>query len=60
MKKTYMKPAISVIVMGNKQNLLTGSLGLTSEGGTVPLINYEYEGEALSRPLINVDLWEEE
>jgi len=60
MKKTYMKPAISVIVMGNKQNLLTGSsLGLTSEGGTVPLINYEYDGEALSRSLENVDLWEE-
>ncbi len=55
-----MKPAISVIVMGNKQNLLTGSsLGLTSEGGTVPLINYEYDGEALSRSLENVDLWEE-
>ena len=54
-----MKPAISVIVMGNKQNLLTGSLGLTSEGGTVPLIPAEYDGEALSRPLKNVDLWEE-
>lgn len=55
-----MKPAISVIVMGNKQNLLTGSLGLTSEGGTVPLIDAEYNGEALSRPLENVDLWGEE
>lgn len=54
-----MKPAISVIVMGNKQNLLTGSLGLTSEGGTVPLIPAEYDGSALSRPFENVDLWEE-
>ena len=55
-----MKPAISVIVMGYKENLLTGSLGLTNEGGTAPLIDYEYNGVALSRPLKNVDLWEEE
>jgi len=55
-----MKPAISVIVVGYKENLLTGSLGLTSEGGSAPLIPAEYDGEALSRPLKNVDLWEEE
>ena len=56
-----MKPAISVIVMGYKENLLTGSsLGLTSEGGSVWLTPTEYDGEALSRPLKNVDLWEEE
>ena len=55
-----MKPAISVIVVGYKENLLTGSLGLTSEGGSVWLMNTEYDGEALSRPLKNVDLWEEE
>ena len=55
-----MKPAISVIVMGNKQNLLTGSLGLTSEGGSTELMTTEYDGEALSRPLKNVNLWEEE
>ena len=53
-----MKPAISVIVVGYKENLLTGSLGLTSEGGSAPLMYTEYDGEALSRP--NVDLWEEE
>lgn len=55
-----MKPAISVIVVDYKENLLTGSLGLTSEGGSAPLMDIEYEGVALSRPLKNVDLWEEE
>lgn len=58
MEKTYMKPAISVIVVGYKENLLAGSLGLTSEGGSAPLINYEYDGNALSRS--NVNLWEDE
>jgi len=60
MEKTYMKPAISVIVEGCEEDLLTGSLGLTSEGGSTPLIDAEYDGEALSRQLNNVDLWEEE
>jgi len=60
MEKTYTKPAIKVIVAGYEENLLTGSLGLTSEGGTAPLTDAEYNGEALSRPLDNVDLWEEE
>ena len=55
-----MKPAISVIVVDYKENILTGSMGLTSEGGSAPLMNTEYDGEALSRPLKNVDLWEEE
>ena len=55
-----MKPAISVIVEGYEEDLLTGSLGLTSEGGSTPLIDAEYDGEALSRSLNNVDLWEEE
>lgn len=48
-----MKPAISVIVMAHNEKLLTGSLGLTSEGGSTPLIDYEYNGEALA-PSLNI------
>ena len=56
-----MKPAISVIVMGYKENLLTGSsLGLTEEGGSTPLNGTEYSGEALSRSHNNLGLWDDE